>query len=89
MNPISTSESQTATLLQNDEEHNLHSITPGPQLRVSRKTIVNIYICFFLFCLIEAGFIMLASVCLVRLLSLMFGLSNLKIKSGLTIIFIV
>jgi len=89
MNPISTSESQTANLLQNDEEHDSRSTTPDPRLGVGKKTMVDFRIRLFLFCLIEAGFIVLASVCLARPLSLTFGLSDSKIKGGFTVIFIV
>ena len=89
MNPISTSESQTATLLQNDEEHDSRSITPGPRLRVCGKTIVNFRIRLLLFCLIEAGFIALASVCLTRPLPLTLGFSDSKVRGGLTVISII
>ena len=89
MNPISTSESQTATLLQNDEEHDSRSITPEPRLGVGRKTIVNFRIRLLLFFLIEAGFIALASVCLARPLPLMLGFSDSKVKGGLTVISII
>jgi len=89
MNPISTSESQTATLLQNGEEHDSPSTTPEPRFVVGKKTVINFRIRFFLFCLIEAGFIILASVCLARPLPLTLGLSDSKIKGGLTVIFIV
>ena len=55
----------------------------------SAKRLVNIRIRFFLFCLIEAGFIILASVCLARPLPLTFGLSDSKVKGSFTITFIV
>jgi len=86
MNPISTSESQTA---KNDEEHDSRSTTPEPRLGVGEKTIVNFRIRFFLFCLIEAGFIILASVCLVRPLPLTLGFSDSKVKGSFTIISII
>jgi len=89
MNHISTSELQTVNLMQNDEEHDSCNATPEPRLVVGKKTIVNIRIRFFLFCLIEAGFIILASVCLARPLPLTFGLSDSKVKGSFTIIFIV
>ena len=89
MDHISTSELQTVNLMQNDEEHESCSATPEPRLVVGKKTVVNIRIRFFLFCLIEAGFIILASVCLARPLPLTFELSDSKIKGGFTIIFIV
>jgi len=89
MDPISTSESQPVTLLQDEEEHDSRNTTPEPRLGVGKKTIVDFRIRLFLFCLIEAGFIVLASVCLARPLSLTSGLSESKIKSGFTIIFIV
>ena len=89
MNPISTSESQTASRLQRDEEHDSRSTTPEPRLVVGKKTVVNFRIRFFLFCLIEAGFIVLASVCLARPLPLTLGFSDSKIKGSFTIIFIV
>jgi len=89
MNQISTSELQTVNLMQNDEEHDSCSATPEPRLVVGKKTIVNIRTRFFLFCLIEAGFNILASVCLARPLPLTVGLSDLKVKGSFTIIFIV
>ena len=55
----------------------------------SAKRLVNFRIRLFLFCLIEAGFIILASVCLARPLPLAFGLSDSRIKGGFTVIFIV
>jgi len=84
-----TSESQTVNLMQNDEEHDSPSATPEPWLAVGEKTIVNFRIRLFLFCLIEAGFIILASVCLARPLPLAFGLNDSRIKGGFTVIFIV
>ena len=89
MNPISTSESQTATLLQNGEEHDSPSTTPEPRFVVGKKTVINFRIRFFLFCLIEAGFIILASVCLARPLPLTLGFSDSKVKGGLTVISII
>ena len=89
MNPISTSKWKTAKLMQNDEEHDSRSATPKPWLEVGKKTIVNFRIRLFLFCLIEAGFITLASVCLARPLPLTLGLSESKIKGGFTVIFII
>jgi len=89
MNHISTSELQTANLVQNDEEHNSRSATPKPRLGVSKKTIVNFRLRLFLFCLIEACFIALASLCLARPLPLMLGLSESKIKGGFTVISII
>jgi len=89
MNHISTPELQTVNLMQNDEEHDSCSATPEPRLVVGKKTIVNIRTRFFLFCLIEAGFIILASVCLARPLPLTFGLSDSKVKGSFTITFIV
>jgi len=88
MDHISISEVQTANLMQkNNEEHDSRSTTPKP--RLGKRTIVNFRIRFFLFCLIEVGFIVLASVCLARPLSLTLELSNSKIKGGFTVIFIV
>ena len=88
MNHISTSELQTANLMQNDEEHDSRSTTPKPQLGVGKKTIVDFRIRLFLFCLIEASFIALASVCLARPLLLTLEFSESKIKGGFTVIFI-
>ena len=88
-NHISTSEFQTVNLMQNYEEHDSRSATPDPWLVVGEKTIVNFRIRLFLFCLIEAGFIILASLCLARPLPLTFGLSDSRIKGGFTVIFIV
>jgi len=89
MNHIPTSELQPANLMQNDEGHASYSTTPDPRLGASQKTIINFPIRFFLFYLIETGFIVLASVCLARPLPLTLGLSDSKIKGGFTIIFIV
>jgi len=75
--------------MQNDEEHDLRSATPEPWLGVGKKTVVKFRFYLFLFCLIEAGFITLASVCLARPLPLTLGLSDSKIKGGFTVIFIV
>jgi len=88
MDHISTSELQTASLMQNDEERDSRS-TPEPQLGVGRKTIVDFRIRLFLFVLMEASFITLASVCLARPLPLTLGFSESKIKSGFTVIFII
>jgi len=76
-------------LLQNDEEHDSRSTTPEPRLGVGKKTIVNFRIRLFLFCFIEASFIVLASVCLAKPLLLTFKLSESKIKGGFTVIFII
>ena len=73
-------------LMQNDEEHDLRSATPEPWLGVGKKTVVKFRFYLFLFCLIEAGFITLASVCLARPLPLTLGLSDSIIKDGLTVI---
>jgi len=89
MSPISTSESQTANLLQNDEEHDSRNTTPEPRLGVGKKNIVHFRIRLLLFCLIEAGFIALASVCLARPLPLTLGFSDSGVKGGLTVISIV
>ena len=85
MSHTSTSKLHLASLMQNDEEH---STTPEPRL-VGEKPIINFRIHLFLICFIEAGFIVLASVCLARLLPLTPGLSEPKIKNGFTVIFIV
>ena len=89
MNRTSTPGLQTENLVQNDEEQGSCSTTPESRLGVGKKTIVNFRIRLFLFCLIEACFIGLASLCLARPLPLMLGLSESKIKGGFTIIFIV
>jgi len=92
MNHISTSELrliELENLTSNDEEHDSRSTTPEPRLVGGNNIIVNFRIHLFLFCLIEAGFIALASVCLTRPLSLTFGLSDSKIKGGFTVIFVV
>jgi len=81
-----TSKLQPVNFMKNDEEHGSHNTT---RLFVGKKTIVNFRIRFFLFCLIEVGFIILASVCLARPLPLTFGFSDSKIKGGFTVIFIV
>ena len=73
-------------LMQNDEEHDLRSATPEPWLGVGKKTVVKFRFYLFLFFLIEAGFITLASVCLARPLPLTLGLSDSIIKDGLTVI---
>jgi len=75
--------------MQNDEEHDLRSATPEPRLGVDKKTMTRFRILLYIFCLIEAGFITLASVCLARPLPLTLGLSDSKIKGGFTVIFIV
>jgi len=75
--------------MKNNEEHGSCSTTSGPRRGVGRKTIVNFRIRFFLFCLIEVGFIILASVSLARPLPLTLGFSDSKIKGGFTVIFIV
>ena len=88
MNHISTSELQTVSLMQNDEEHDSRS-APEPRLGVGKKTIVDFRIRLFLFVLMEASFIALASVCLARPLPLTLGFSESKIKGGFTVIFII
>jgi len=89
---ISTSELrliEPANLTNNDKEHDSRSTTPEPRLVRGNNVIVNFRIRLFLFCLIEASFIILASVCLARPLPLTLGFSESKIKSGFTVIFIV
>ena len=92
MNHISTSELrliEPENLTNNDKEHDSRSTTPKPRLIGGNNIMVKFRIRLFLFCLIEAGFIILASVCLARPLPLTFGLSNSKIKGGFAVIFIV
>jgi len=75
--------------MQNDEEHDPRSATSEPRFIVGKKTIINFRFHLFLFCLIEAGFIILASVCLARPLPLTFRFSESEIKGGFAVIFIV
>jgi len=92
MNHISTSELrliEPANLTNDDKEHDSRSTTPEPRPVRGNNVIVKFRIRLFLFCLIEASFIILASVCLARPLPLTFGLSDSKIKGGFTVIFIV
>ena len=92
MNHISTSELrliEPANLTNDDKEHDSRSTTPKPRPVRGNNVIVKFRIRLFLFCLIEASFIILASVCLARPLPLTFGLSDSKIKGGFTVIFIV
>jgi len=89
MDHISTSELQTANLMQNDEEHDSRNTSPEPQLGVGKTAIVDFRIRLFLFFLMEASFIALASVCLARPLPLTLGFSESKIKGGFTVIFII
>jgi len=92
MNHISTSELrliEPENLTNNDKEHDSRSTTPKPRLIGGNNIVVKFRIRLFLFCLIEAGFIILASVCLARPLPLMLGFSESKIKGGFTVIFVV
>ena len=89
MDHISTSELQTANLMQNDEEHDSRNTSPEPQLGVGKTAIVDFRIRLFLFFLMEASFIALASVCLARPLPLTLEFSESKIKGGFTVIFII
>ena len=81
MNHISTLGLQLiglANLASNDDEHDLCTTSPEPRLVVCDKIPVNLRIRLFLFCLIEAGFIILASACLARLLPITLRLSDSK-----------
>jgi len=92
MNHISTSELrliELENLTNNNEEHDSRSTTPEPRLDGGDNVIVKFRIRLFLFCLIEVGFIILASVCLARPLFLTLGFSESKIKGGFTVIFVV
>jgi len=78
MNHISTLELQLiglANLASNDDEHDLCT-SPEPRLVVCDKIPVNLRIRLFL--VIEAGFIILASACLARLLPITLRLSDSK-----------
>jgi len=84
MNHISISDLQLiglANLASNDEQHDSCSASPESRLVVCDKITVNFRIRLFLFCLIEAGFIILASVCLARPLPIMLRLSDSKMTS--------
>jgi len=92
MNHISTSELrliEPANLTNNDEEYDSRSTTPEPRLVGGSNIIVNFRIRLLLFFLIEAGFIILAFVCLARPLPLTLGLSESKVKGGFTVVFVV
>ena len=79
MNHISTLELQligSTNLASNDDEHDLCTTSPEPRLVVCDKIPVNLRIRLFL--VIEAGFIILASACLARLLPITLRLSDSK-----------
>ena len=80
MNHISTLELQLIGLanLASNDEHDLCTPSPEPWLVVCDKIPVNLRIRLFLSCLIEAGFIILASACLAGLLPITLRLSDSK-----------
>ena len=74
-----------------DEEYDSCSTTLEPRPAVREATQMNFLIRLFLFCFIEASFIVLAAVCLVKPLPLhiTLGLNDARVKGGFADIFIV